>query len=230
MLASNWKNALYIFRTGKKKSTATTMLKRWRSAGCVAGTRTNRLPRGYAIRRHDMSCTMGSTGELCRNAGDVEWLSYLDLVDTGADSVGQRQEKRVHVQPTTLNLVEVGLDEGVDDVLEDERGGYSPTTPIRAGEQTRTDLTGQKVNSLLLGKTPSNFGRFSGLYYCRDRRGPWSSRLERGQTCLPLLLFFNPHCLVLHVLTLRVSPIISAKIGISNNFRSGLNWMWRDKG
>jgi hypothetical protein len=79
-----------------------------------------------------------------RQHGDVGRLSYLDLVDTGAESVGQRQEKRVHVQPATLNLVKVGLDGGEDDVLEDERGGYSPTTQVRAVEQTRTDFDRSK--------------------------------------------------------------------------------------
>ena len=40
----------------------------------------------------------------------AKWLIYcLDLVDTGAESIGQRQEKGVHVD-SLLELVEVRLD------------------------------------------------------------------------------------------------------------------------
>ena len=56
MLASNWKNAEYNRRMGKKNIMATTILNRWRSAGFEDGTRTKRGPSGYATSRHDISC------------------------------------------------------------------------------------------------------------------------------------------------------------------------------
>ena len=68
MLANNWKNAEYNRRMGKKNTMATMILNRWRSAGFEDGTRTKRGPRGYAMRRHDISC--GRRKSVLRNVCD----------------------------------------------------------------------------------------------------------------------------------------------------------------
>lgn len=56
MLASSWKKPARSLKTGKKKTKATAMLNRCRSAGCEDGMRTKMLPRGYAISKHVISC------------------------------------------------------------------------------------------------------------------------------------------------------------------------------
>ena len=56
MLASNWKYAEYICKTGKKNAMLTPMLNRCLRLGLLEGIRMNRLPSGYATNRQAMSC------------------------------------------------------------------------------------------------------------------------------------------------------------------------------
>ena len=81
---------------GRKNTIATMMLNRWRSAGFEDGTRTKSAPRGYAMSRHDSNCGLKNQFLLCISGKSV-LDTYLDLVDSGIESVGQRQEKGVHV-------------------------------------------------------------------------------------------------------------------------------------
>ena len=91
---------------GKKNTIATMMLNIWRSAGFEDGIRTKRAPRGYAMSRHDSSC--GSKNQFhAMYLWQKCLIYYLDLVDSGIESVGQRQEKGVHVSCQHLELVEV---------------------------------------------------------------------------------------------------------------------------
>jgi len=57
MLARSWKKAEYIAKAGKKNNTATAILNKCLNSGWVDGMRTKTLPRGYAIMRHEISCS-----------------------------------------------------------------------------------------------------------------------------------------------------------------------------